>query len=233
MPYCRICGASVKAGAAVCTACGSALSRKEKDRPGTDRGLKLAIGVVAALWMLWPRLLPAGPSPAEDANAVLSGGLSYTLGSVPSPAPSPETQPMQQPSPTPVAVSGKLAPGSWWLGSMTISNYQGEDPPDVNDMEVWGYIGQEEDGRTYFGVYFEKGVTDREAALIFYYVDLSEDSLVPVITNRSGFVLARTLDPRDEEPLTLCLVDGKLDLEYRYVTSVESCDVSCVLVPAP
>jgi hypothetical protein len=234
----------VKKGAAVCPACGSALSRKEKGGPGTDRGLKLAIGAVAVLWcitaglwMLWPRLSPAAPALNEDANAILSGGLSHTLDFVPSPAPSPEALPMQQPSPSPAPTSDaarlKLAPDTWWQGRLTLSNYEGEDPPVVSDLEVWGYIGQEADGRSYFGVYFEQGATDQDAALIFYYIDLSEDSFVPVITHRSGFVLARSLDPRDEAPLSLRLEDGKLDLEYHYVTSVESCDVSCVLVPAP
>ena len=227
MKFCPECGAEVVPGRIYCSRCGYDLSSHpavpapEPAAPRSSRGLYIAIACVAALcvltaglWIFWPHLKPA---------RVSSGG-GGTAASTP-------LAPEKTPASVPASENSLLQPKSWWRGYLTIRNYKGDKDLDGESMEVWGYIGKENDGRTYFEVYDQDTVTDDTTVLVSFYADLCYDYLSPVIGNDDAWVMDLDLTPQDAGSLIVYLKDQRLFFYYPYKSATDSFDLEIVLSP--
>lgn len=238
MKYCPNCGAEVLAGGKHCPACGASLSLSDYEdvpakRVPNNRGLHIAIACVAALcvltvglWILWPHLSSGSIAPARGGS---SSGRTPASFSTPVPTEAPATH-------APVSQAVDLQPGTWWYGTMYLYNYVGSDAPAAESQEVWGYLGQDNDGRWFFEVYENKEHGADVPSYLSFYVEVYEDRLVPVIGNRDAWVFDLYLTAQDESRLSILLNDEAmedswyLELSYPYQTDEESFDLMILML---
>ena len=117
-----------------------------------------------------------------------------------------------------------------WHGTLTISDYSGNGTLSNGPMEVWGFLGQDSSGKTFFELYEEYGTSGY--AILSMYVDVKGDHFVPVIGEDDAWLFNAQLDQRDVEPFTLYYRNGSLTLDsYNYRIQGESCTVSFSVDP--
>lgn len=201
MRYCPACGAPVETGESVCAHCGSRLPREKKRPGGTDRGLKLAITAVAALWlltaglwMLWPRLSQAAPAPKTGSGA-LGGGLSQpaAVSTEPSPAPAPDDSPAPTSTPTAAPTSAPTPDAAPSPSPLPQSSPSPAPAKTVEKLELfswwWGYLflndfqGENPVGKDVVQVWGYIGyTTDDRAFFEIYDVREVQEDTVPLIS---------------------------------------------------
>ena len=241
MSYCPRCGAFVPKGESRGGRCGAVSGQARgpiRGASGPDRGLHIAIAAVSVLfvatlvlWISWSSLhsslpQPKVPFPSPSQEAQLPTGSPH--GPAAGPASLTDAEPAS-PSPAPPAetpASAGLQIRSWWHGYLFIENYQGSKPPEEDTLEIWGYIGQVEDGRCFFEIYDVSRVKDDTVPLFSFYIELYDDYFVPLVGGKDAWVLDRYLDESDVAPLTMHLENGFLEFSYSYAVEGESCQLS-------
>ncbi len=227
MAFCRQCGSYVSEPDTNCRACGAIVypsaaasmpAAPEKRPVGT--GLRVAIAVVALLCVATAALWAILANVRQDA-AVSPGSNPMSIASTPVPRATPE----------PTSEPAALRSGSWWHGFMFISSYEGNDETWDGSYEIWGYIGTDSDGRSFFELYDSDTVDDDTFIILSMYVELYSDHFVPVIGEEDAWLLDLYLSEADTEAFTLYFQGDSLEFRYAYQDGENACDVSVVVYP--
>lgn len=167
-----------------------------------------------------------------DGTVLLDMGDDYLVGFSPSSGTPPEVtaRPSMALPDSGGVIAETIELETIWYGTIEISKHNGAGYLENGVHEIWGSIGETEEGLIYFEM-FES--LDADIATLSMWIDLYDDYFVPVIGDEDAWYYYIYLDENDVEPLTVHLENGALSNTYQYEDEEEgeSFTVSFTIYP--
>ena len=120
-----------------------------------------------------------------------------------------------------------------WTGVLEISKHKGSGVLRDGKLDVWGQLGEAEDGRQYFELFALGDRVEDGRPILSMWVRTEGERIVPVIGEEDAWFFDVWLESADEEALSMDFGSGELRCRYRYIAENESCTVSFRLTPEP
>ncbi len=130
-----------------------------------------------------------------------------------------------------VAVETLSTPSDWY-GTVTISNYQGDN--DISgEYEAWGYIGADEFG-DYFELYADAPVDSEQSIdIMSFNIELHDYSFFPIVDEYAWLYRGASLKEEDNTWYVPSITNGVLGATYEYDYNGESftLDFAIAMIP--
>ncbi len=121
-----------------------------------------------------------------------------------------------------VSPTTELKSGTYWYGFAEISNHEGNEGFSEGIYEVWGVIGTDSEGRTFFEVYEDYEMEG--SPVLSYWVDLYSDFASADIGEEDAWLLDIYLIEEDEPYFSFWLENGAINIWFPYDFEGESFD---------
>ena len=121
-----------------------------------------------------------------------------------------------------VSSTTQLKENSLWYGFAEISNHSGKEGYEEGVYEVWGIIGTDDSGRTFFELYDNYDMEN--GPVLSYWISLSPYYAEAEIGEEDAWLLDIYLLEEDESYFSFVLDNGAIEVWYPYEFEGESFD---------